>query len=287
MKMGVECIPCLVRQAYEASCLVTDDDKLREKILRQVLFRLAKVSFEDTPPYIGRYIHGAVRLLSGNSDPYLEIKQKSNILASQVISSLREVVESSADPFETSVRMAIAGNIIDCGPGNDISEEKMQSAVSQCLKMAVPQKAFKELKDALDRASNILYLGDNAGEVFFDKLLLEQLRSHPIKYVVKGAPILNDALSDDARSAGLDSFVRVIDNGSDLSGTVLEECSEEFKEAFRNADLIIAKGQGNYETLMDEQKNIFFLLKVKCPLIARNIGCEEGDAVILNNNGKF
>jgi uncharacterized protein with ATP-grasp and redox domains len=258
LKIGLTCIRCFVRQAFEAVSLVTNDQKIRERILRQVLARLCKISFDNTPPYIGRDIHRIVRLLSGDSDPYVEIKKDSNTLAMKLMPSLKELIGSSADPFETAVRLAIAGNIIDCGQGNPISEEKIQKTVSQCLDQPVSKGAINELKEEIDKASNILYLGDNAGEVFFDRLLIEELQGYPITFVVRGAPTINDALKDDARMVGLDKLVRVVDNGSGVPGTILDECSPEFKRQFMEADLLIAKGQGNYETLSDEQKKTFF-----------------------------
>jgi len=284
LKIGLECIPCFVRQAFEAVSLVTDDQKIRERILRQVLARLSNESFDHTPPFIGRDIHRIVRLLSGNSDPYLEIKKDSNTLALKLMPSLEELIKSSANPFETAVRLAIAGNIIDCAQGDHVSEEKIKETVSQCLDQPVSKDAINELKEEIEKASNILYLGDNAGEVFFDRLLIEELQGYPITYVVRGAPTINDALKDDARMAGLDKLVAVVDNGSDVPGTIVEECSEEFKRLFFEADLVIAKGQGNYETLSDEQQKIFFLLKVKCTVIAEDIGCKEGDIVIVNKS---
>jgi len=282
LKIGLECIPCFVRQAFEALSLVTNDQKIRERILRQVLFRLANVSFDNAPPYIGRDIHRIIRLLSGNNDPYIGIKRDSNKLARELMPSLKELMKSSADPFETAVRLAVAGNIIDYGQGDYIAEEKIKERVSRCLDQSVSKDAINELKEEIDKASNILYLGDNAGEVFFDRLLIEELQGYRITFVVRGAPIINDALKDDAKMAGLDKLVKVVDNGSDIPGTILEECSEELKRQFMEADLVIAKGQGNYETLKDEEKKTFFLLKVKCPVIAADIGCQEGDIVVVN-----
>jgi uncharacterized protein with ATP-grasp and redox domains len=281
MKIGLACIPCFVRQAFEAVSLVTDDQKIRERILRQVLARLSNESFDHTPPFIGRDIHRIVRLLSGNSDPYLEIKKEANTSALKLMPSLKELIKGSANPFETAVRLAIAGNIIDCAQGDHVSEKKIQETLSQCLGQPVSKDAINELKKEIEKASNILYLGDNAGEVFFDKLLIEELNGYPVTFVVRGGPTINDALKDDAKMAGIDKLVAVMDNGSDVPGTILEECSEEFKRLFSEADLVIVKGQGNYETLSDEQKNIFFLLQAKCPVIAEHIGCREGDMVIV------
>ena len=284
MKIGLECIPCFVRQAYEALSLVTNDQKIRERILTQVLLRLANKSFDNTPPSVGRDIHRIIRLLSGNNDPYIKIKRNSNKLARELMPSLKELIRSSADPFETAVRLAIAGNIIDYGQGDHITEEKIRKTVSRCLDQPISKHNINELKEEIDKASNILYLGDNAGEVFFDRLLIEELQGYPITFVVRGAPIINDALKNDAKMADLDKLVRVVDNGSDIPGTILEECSEEFKNRFMEADLVIAKGQGNYETLSEEQKKTFFLLKVKCPVISKDIGCQERDMVIISKS---
>jgi len=281
VKIGLECIPCFVRQACEAVRFVTDDQRSRERILRQVVFRLANESFEKTPPSIGGDVHRIVRRLSGESDPYLEIKKDSNELAMSLMPSLKARMKSSPDPFETAVRLAIAGNIIDSGQGDHISEEKLKETISECLDQPIRQDAINELREEIDKASNILYLADNAGEVFFDRLLIEELNGCHITFVVRGSPIINDALRDDARMAGIDTLVEVVDNGSDAPGTVVGECSEEFRSHFAEADLVIAKGQGNYETLSDERKIMFFLLKAKCPVIANDIGCHEGDMVII------
>jgi uncharacterized protein with ATP-grasp and redox domains len=251
VKIGLECIPCFTRQAFEAVRLVTDDKKSRERILRQILFRMANESFDKTPSSVGGDIHR------------------------------KQLIQSSKDPFETAVRLAIAGNVIDSGQGDHVGEEKIRKTVSQCLDQPISKPTLNELREEIGKASNIVYLGDNAGEIFFDRLLIEELNGRPITFVVRGAPIINDALKDDARMAGLDTLGRVVDNGSDVPGTILEECSPEFKRHFMEADLVIVKGQGNYETLSEERKKIFFLLQVKCPVIARDIGCEQGDMVIV------
>jgi uncharacterized protein with ATP-grasp and redox domains len=284
LKIGLKCIPCFVRQTFEAASFVSNDERQKERILRQVLSTLANESFDNPPPYIGRVIHGIIRNASGNSDPYLHIKKDSNVLAGKLMPSLRHIMESSAEPFETAVRLAIAGNIIDYGQGDHISEEDVKNSITSCLDQPINKATINELRGEIERASSILYLGDNAGEVFFDRLLIERIEKYPVTFVVRGAPIINDALMDDAMIAGIDTLVKVVDNGSDVPGTILGECSEEFRGLFMKADLIIAKGQGNYETLSDERKKIFFLLKAKCPVIARNIGCDEGDIVIVKNN---
>ena len=146
MKIGLECVPCFVRQAYEAVNLATDDQRSRERILRQVLFRLANVTFDKTPPSVGADIHRIVKILSGESDPYLEMKKDSNTSAIKLMPPLKDLVKNSANPLETALRLAIAGNIIDCGQGDHISEEKIKETVSQCLDQPISKHAINDLK---------------------------------------------------------------------------------------------------------------------------------------------
>jgi uncharacterized protein with ATP-grasp and redox domains len=134
-------------------------------------------------------------------------------------------------------------------------------------------------RQAVNDAREILYIADNAGEIVFDRLLIERLPIEKVTVAVKGSPVINDVTMEDALVAGLPRIVEVIDNGSDAPGTILESCSGYFQERFEKADLVIAKGQGNYETLSDIDKNIFFILKAKCPVIARDIGCEVGQMI--------
>jgi uncharacterized protein with ATP-grasp and redox domains len=139
---------------------------------------------------------------------------------------------------------------------------------------------IQSLFQAVEASRSILYLGDNCGEIVFDRLFIEQLIPERVTYVVRAAPIINDVTLEDARYTAMTDRVRVIDNGSDAPGTLLTECSQEFQEAFASTDLIIAKGQGNYETLHASDRPIFFMLKVKCPVVARHIGHEIGSYVI-------
>jgi uncharacterized protein with ATP-grasp and redox domains len=169
------------------------------------------------------------------------------------------------------------------GPYNHIDNLLVQQALDQALQgmLEWDQERFLEL---VDQADSILYLTDNAGEIVFDRLLIEQLPLHKITVAVRGFPVLNDATLEDAKEVGLDRLVKVMNNGSDAPGTILNDCSVDFVESFHRADLIIAKGQGNYETLSNHRKHIIFMLKAKCPVIARDIGCKVGDMVAILNH---
>jgi len=280
MRTYFDCIPCFVRQTLDSVRLITDDEQIHERVMREVLCLASKMDLRQSPPAMAQKIHRLIRKLTGVPDPYLQTKNRYNHMALKMYPELRKKVEASADPFETAIRLAIAGNIIDLGVKTGLAESQVEETVAQSLTEVLDMDALNEFRTATAQAKDILYLGDNAGEIVFDRLLIEQLPCEKITFVVKGDPIINDATMEDAEIVGLTDIVSVIDNGSDAPGTILEDCSEMFRRRFNEADLVIAKGQGNYETLSDVDKDIFFILRAKCPVIARHLDCEVGEMIL-------
>jgi len=279
MKTYFDCIPCFIRQTVEAARIATSEEKLQEKILRGVLRAVSKMNLSKSPPVMMQYLYRLIREISGNQDPYKKLKESFNKLALDIYPDLSGRIKKASDPFEAAVRFAIAGNIIDSGAVHNLSKSYIIETIEQGMSQKLSGN-IEKLRIAINSANKILYLGDNTGEIVFDKLLIEQLPIDRVTFVVRGYPVINDATLIDAKIAGLTDIVEVIDNGSDAPGTILEDCSEEFIQHFSDADFIIAKGQGNYETLSNADKIIFFILKAKCTVIARNIGCEIGSLVI-------
>jgi uncharacterized protein with ATP-grasp and redox domains len=236
-----------------------------------------------SPPLMGQYIHRIIRKYSGSSDPYWKVKKKFNSYALKLYPELKEMIESSPNRFETAVSLAIAGNIIDFGVNAVVNQKVIENNIEQALSEPLLGD-IESFHEAVDSAEKILYLGDNTGEIVFDRLLIEQLPKQKVTFAVRGSPVINDATMADAVDTKLNDFVTVIDNGSDAPGTVIEECSEPFRQIFYDADIVIAKGQGNFETLSDTEKTIFFLLKAKCPVVSQHIGCSVGDSVISRIN---
>ncbi|NOZ85235.1 MAG: DUF89 family protein [Deltaproteobacteria bacterium] len=281
MKIFLDCIPCFLMQALDACRIATVDPVVHERIIRRVLHGLGDIPFDDSPPQMGAIIHRIVREETGHPDPYHPVKARFNRLAQGLLPILRNKIESCDDPFAAAVRVAVSGNIIDFAQGTGLDESEVETAIDDSLSQVFDIDHLARLEAALDGASSILYLGDNAGEIVLDRLLLQQLPKDIVTFVVRGAPVINDATIEDAEAAGLTELVEVIDNGSDIPGTVLEECSPAFVKRFQEADIVISKGQGNYETLSDAGREVFHLLKVKCPVIARDIGCPVGSRVVL------
>ena len=213
-------------------------------------------------PVVVQQMHRRLRELINVNDPYREKKNYTNHLAMELFPSLKEDVESSSEPLFTATRLAIAGNVIDFGVTGNLQEDDIRMAVKQAL-IEPFYGEWEKFRNAVAKAQSILYLADNAGEIVFDRLLIEQLSPERVTLVVRGGPIINDATIADVQAVGLDKIVKVIDNGSDAPGTILNDCHPAFQRLFFNADLVISKGQGNFDSLSREPGNLFFLLKVK------------------------
>jgi damage-control phosphatase, subfamily I len=283
MKTFYDCIPCFVRQTLDSVRRATDDEAVHERVLRQTLAELSTMNLQGSPPAMGHKIHRSIRKLVGAGDPYRQMKDESNRLALALYPALESKVENSANPLETALRLAIAGNIMDVAVKGDIGQVDVNAEVERALTGPF-NGSIDKFAEAISTANSILYLADNAGEIVLDRLLLERLPLEKVVVGVRGMPVINDATMEDARVAGITELVEVIDSGADVPGTILEECSEAFRSRFDEADLIIAKGQGNYETLSEMDKDIFFALKAKCPVIADDIGCALGDLVLRRSN---
>jgi len=280
MRTYFDCIPCFLRQALDSVRMITSDEQLHEQLMREVLRLVAEMNLRQSPPLMGQKIHRAIRRLTGAEDPYFDVKNRFNRLALQMYPELAEQLENSPDRLATALRLAVAGNIIDFGVNADLVESQVKRTVGESLDRPLDEQIVAELREALGQASEILYIGDNAGEIVFDRLLIEQLPCEKTTFVVRGGPVINDATIEDAEIAGLTELVEVIDNGSDAPGTILKDCSEQFRRRFDRADLVIAKGQGNYETLNDAGKDTFFILRAKCPVVADHLGCQIGEPVV-------
>jgi len=278
MRTSLDCIPCFARQALEAARFVTDDPAVHEQIVRDVLRWAAEMDFAQCPPVVAQRIHRRLRELTGIYDPYRAVKDRFNRMTLDMLPGLSAKVREAADPLAIALRLAIAGNVIDLGVNGGITENEARQAVTGALNEPF-HGDVEGFREAIHVANDVLYLADNAGEIVLDRLLIEQLPAERMTLAVRGGPILNDATMADAEAAGLCDMVKVIDNGSDAPGTVLSDCSEGFRRHFGSADLIIAKGQGNFETLSDEPANIYFLFKAKCPVIADRVGLPVGTHV--------
>ncbi|OXU14912.1 damage-control phosphatase ARMT1 family protein [Sedimentisphaera salicampi] len=281
MKTSLDCIPCFVRQALDAGRMIGCNEKTIEQILKRVLLAASNFSLELTPPEMAQTVHRIVREETGNPDPYKKLKEKSTLHANEAAGKAEGFIADSERPFEAAIRFAIAGNILDFGARSDWDESVIEASFDKVQHQPVDSEAVDILYDEIKQAGEVLILGDNAGETVFDKLLIEQFPgSAEVSYAVKGAPIINDATELEAIEAGIEKAARIVPNGADIPGTVLSACSEEFLDIYNRADVVISKGQGNFETLNECERNVYFLFQVKCSVIADKYGLEYGNWIV-------
>jgi len=283
MKVSRECISCLARQAVEIAEEATSDVAMQEEIIKRSLKELGELDFKETAPEIAFRMHQHAKSITGNNDPYERLKKQYNKIATEIYHRINEEkwLEKAENPFDMACRLAIAGNIIDFSVGLKLESSDILKSVEDSVKHQIFGTGSTALKEAVEKAKKIMFIADNSGEIIFDKFLLQHLPMNKVTYVVKGGPIVNDATMEDAISTGVSDLVRVIDNGHCAQGTLLKACSEKFIKEFNEADLIISKGQANYETLSDvKDKKIFYLLRAKCKSVAAAIGCKQMDYVL-------
>lgn len=279
MKAFLECISCIIRQTIEILYRVVKSEKKRQKILAAVIKKLSKVDIHQmNPPEATKLAHDEIQRLTSIKDLYKEPKRLNNLEALELYPYLKRLVKSSNDPLLMAIRLAIAGNIIDYGA---LAEFNIRQTIKDVLKKKFAISDYRRFKKDLKKAKLLLYVGDNAGEIVFDRVLIEELiKQIEVVFAVKSNPVLNDVLMADAKMVGMDKVVRVIPSGSDHAGTTVSKGTKEFKRLFRQADVIIAKGQGNWETMDEEKGNIYFLLKMKCPCLAKASGFQKDDIIL-------
>jgi uncharacterized protein with ATP-grasp and redox domains len=277
VKTYLECYPCFIRQALDAARYCGADEHLQKEILDRVLELLGSIKPGSTPPEIGNRVHRIVRAVAGNSDPYTEVKETCTREALNLFPRWQAYLRESENNLDTAIRLSVAGNIIDFGPA---SAYDLNRTVDRVLEQPFAIDDQEPFREKLADAERILILADNAGETVLDRLLIEAL-DVPVLYAVKDGPILNDATMDDAIDAGIDQVAEIISTGAATIGTILEACCDEFRTLYESSDLVLSKGQANYETLSEMGSKIFFLLQTKCPVIARDVGVPMNSIVFM------
>lgn len=279
----LECLPCLVRQAKEAAAMSTIDQNEQMRIVRACLKWMSEAKLDVSPPEIASGIGRIVMELSGSEDPYSDVKSTHTQMALRLLPQMDRMLAESENRFQTGLRLAIAGNIIDLGARSKVEGRDISGTLREAMDLPIQGENPEELHREVMAAGTILYLADNAGETVFDRKFIEQMPRGRVTVAVRGGPAINDATISDAREAGLHRVAKLVSNGSGAPATVLQDCSKEFRRLFDEADLVIAKGQGNFESLSDTTREVHFLFRVKCPLVADHCGHSEGSLVLLRS----
>jgi len=231
-------------------------------------------------PLFSRELHKVLKNYTQNPDPYKAEKKKNNDQAINMLPELENIMQQSEDTFSTALRLSIAGNIMDFAANNTFN---LQATIGSALSTEFAIDHSDILKHKIEKAKTVLYLGDNAGEIVFDKLLIREINHPDLTYVVRGAPIINDATMEDADYTGMKEIANVITSGYDVPSTIIDKSSKQFQQYFRESDIILSKGQGNLEGLLPlNDDRIFFLLMVKCDVIAEFLKVRKNSFIVFN-----
>jgi len=287
MNTYLECLPCFLNQALKAMQLTNQDPKTKEKVIKEIMKKLADIDLNKKPPEFARFVYNIIYKETGNYDPYKEIKRRDNGIAINVLSDFNDLIQKSNDHLLIATKMAIAANIMDFAANSDYN---IKHTIEKSLGKEFAINDYEMFKKDLGQAKSIIYLADNAGEIVFDKLLLESIRKIndcKIYLFVKGSPIVNDATEEDLRFLNIDKIKDIeickISTGFPNTGFLKE--SDQFSDQLKDSCMIISKGQGNYESLSELDANIYFLLIAKCSIVARDLGVRKGDMICKCNGG--
>lgn len=277
MKTAVDCLACYMDQALRVARISSTDEAVHLEVARAVAALLPQMEMSQTPPENSVAVYTAIAEITGCADPYFAAKQASNAQALAHLPELIREVEENEVPLRMALRLAIAGNIIDYGAMRSFDVAAALARARTVPFVLDEGLQLIKLVNSLPAHARVLYLVDNSGEIVYDSLVIRELadRGLTVCVAVKERPIINDALMADALACGVDRYARIITNGTACPGTPLASCSSEFLDIFTTADLVISKGQGNFETLSEEvagmTAEIFFLLTVKCSVVGAHI----------------
>lgn len=284
MKLQYDCYNCIFKMAFAISRKASGDEKKQCAVLREMMDYVVKNGERVVPPEVTLNLYGIFKRETGIDDPYFEVKQKSTHLGLELFEELLDFVKNSPAPLRTAIKLAIGGNIIDYGVYPDFKLEDAKKEILKVLDMPFDETALDDLEERIGKAKQIFYILDNCGEAVLDRLVLNLL---PCKVIVgvRGKPSLNDVTRVEAAESGITDYP-IVDTGNGASGVLLGQLSDDFNDALYNSDLVITKGLGNFESMEEDFKAVplYFLFRVKCPVVARHINVPMHSMQIIGHN---
>lgn len=290
MRISIECMPCLLNQAVRMTRERVDDRQEQKRLMQKVLQEMADSDENASAPYVAHRIQRVIRQALQDPDPYREGKRYYNTAMLKMEDCLGDLIAAADDKLCIALKLAAAGNVIDFGPGYDLSRDKVLAVIRQTMEQGISPTVFAALQSSLAAGRRLLYLGDNCGEIVLDKLFIRTLKEHyphlEVQFAARGGPVLNDITREDAYLVGMDEYAEIVDNGTDIQGTELAYCSPEFVDLFHQADTIIAKGQGNFESLYGcDKSNLYYIFLCKCNLFMDRCGARQNEVMLVAERG--
>lgn len=286
MRPQLDCLLCFLQQGLKtARSVAPDQPEKHEQLLRTWSREIADMDMELTPPQWASSLYPMGAEILGVEDPFADVKEQANQRVLEILPELRQRALEASDPLRTALNISIIGNYIDHGPPESFDWEHALAHEENTEFLNGTLERFEEM---LHPGTRLLILGDNAGEIGLDTILVDLLNQRQVQttYAVRSIPILNDATLHDARVVGMDTLCTVIPSGSNAPGTILDQATPEFLDAYFGADVVLSKGQGNFESLHDRaRRSIFFAFKAKCSVVCKQLDRPLGSSMFLMQNG--
>lgn len=288
MKTSLECMECNVKQLIKVSNLLKVSNDQKEEATRKLFKVLSDVTFEYSNPYVMGKTFDVIKKVYQNDNPYKEIKSEYNHLILEMVNELEEMIDNSSNRLDTALRLAVVGNLIDFGARHSFDKDALRNRINNQSEIEFAIDFSNQLLHRLRKAKSLFYIGDNCGEIVFDKLFIEEIKkANPdivVNFAVRGDAILNDVTLDDALEVGMDKIANIVSSKMAVPGTILSKTPKEFQNLFHESDIVIAKGQGNYESLSDIKRNdLYLILMAKCQYVANTVGANLMDYIVLEN----
>jgi len=281
MEVFLDCLPCMLRQVLEASRMATDDVDIQQQIIDETFKILPDYRHYACSPELAMVMHQIVNKHTSKSDLYRAIKDRDIAAAKQCYPDLEKFWKDNQSSLYWALKISATGNSLDAAISQSVD---MRQVITKELQKPFDQCDLTSFENKLKTASSILIVGDNAGETVFDRILVKFMMPRHVYYAVRNAPIINDAIIEDANNSSLDQYATILSNGCNAPGAILDQCNESFLDLFHKVDLVISKGQGNFEALSGCDRDVYFLLKAKCSVIAKELGVGQNEYVFKCSN---
>ena len=288
MKVSLDCMECNIKQLIKISNFINASEDQQITASKKLFKMLSEVDFNKSNPEIMGESWKIIVDIYGNDNPYKEIKSFYNNLLLEVYDDIRSIIKESDNPFLTALKIAVIGNIIDFGARHTFSKEEVIKRIENHQEMSFKKDDSKKFEQSILNAKTILYIGDNCGEIVLDKLFIETLcflnKEVKVYFGVRGGAILNDVTVEDFNEVKMGEVATCVSSENAVPGTILKDSSKVFNDLFYNADVVIAKGQGNFESLSEVKRNgLYLLLMSKCNYVSSIIGVDTLDFVLIEN----
>lgn len=279
--MNNYCVICILNQVLRVADYINLKEEQTEGIFKKAMKKMIEIDFSNmTPPELAEKIYDVFSQNGMESDPYRKLRREQNDMILKKLDYFQNIISDSDDPLYIAGKYSLMGNIIDYGSIKLFNPDELFANIND---IEIDCNDYLEFRRKLGKSKKILFITDNAGEAVLDMLFIKEIKAFnsriEIVCAVRSKPAINDIIKEDAEYIGMNHYALILESGATFAGTLISKSTEEFKRFFFSADLIISKGQGNFETLEQEPHNILFLFSIKCPVISEYLNLSLGSLI--------